>query len=184
MEKLLKKWIKQLQKGINKEVENELVSFFYREIYAYVYKQTIDKELSMDLTQEIFVNMLQSIVNYDEKKANFRTWLYKIATYKLVDYYRSRSYRYQQISEPLEDDWPDEEDFAIHLEYKFEVERISEFVKRLDSSRQQIFRLKLFGDYSFIQIANIMEIPESTVKTKYYTTLKLVQKEFNEGGIR
>ena len=41
--------------------------------------------------------MLGSIENYDFKKASFKTWLYKIATFKIIDYYRSKEYKQQSI---------------------------------------------------------------------------------------
>ncbi|EIJ78065.1 ECF subfamily RNA polymerase sigma factor [Bacillus methanolicus PB1] len=71
-----KKWIKLIQKKADEKAANELVSFYYQPIYAFVYKQTLNKELSMDLTQDIFISMLQSIQNFDTKKSSFKTWLY------------------------------------------------------------------------------------------------------------
>nr|WP_307905889.1 RNA polymerase sigma factor [Clostridium botulinum] len=90
------KLIKQIKTKGNRKAANELITRYYKEIYAYVYKQTMDKEMSMDLTQEIFINMLKSINTYDDKKASFRTWLYKISTYKIIDYYRSKHYKYKK----------------------------------------------------------------------------------------
>ncbi len=182
MTKQLKNWVKKVQKKADQHAANEIVSFYYREIYAYVYKQTMNKELSLDLTQEIFINMLTSIPHYDEKKASFRTWLYKIATYRIVDYYRSKSYRNDKITELVEEDLRDETEFTISIENKLEAERINEFVNQLDTSRQQIFRLKMYGEYSFAEIGKILKIPESSVKTKYYSLLKLIRKQFGKGG--
>ena len=84
--------IKKVQKHNDKNAANVLVSYYYREIYAFTYKQTVDIELSMDLTQDIFISALQSISGYDSKKSKFRTWLYRIASYKITDYYRSAVY--------------------------------------------------------------------------------------------
>ena len=61
-------WIRLIRLESNKVAANRLIEKYYKEIYAYVYKQTLNKELSMDLTQEIFIRVLQSIGNYDEKR--------------------------------------------------------------------------------------------------------------------
>ncbi|OCA85779.1 RNA polymerase subunit sigma-70 [Bacillus sp. FJAT-27225] len=168
--------INRIKNKANGQAANELVSLYYKEMYAFVYRQTLDKELSLDLTQEIFISMLQSIHGFNAEKASFRTWLYKLATYRVVDYYRSRAYRYQTITVNSEDiDITDSEDFTISLEYKHEVERVTSLVNSLDSQSQQIFRLKLFADYSFKEIAASLSMAESTVKTKYYSTLKKVK---------
>jgi len=180
--KQLKKYIAKLQKKSDEKAANALISHYYHEIYCYMYKQTIDKELAMDLTQEIFVSMLQTINNYDEQKANFRTWLYRISTNKVVDYYRSKAFREAQIAEFMEEDLADESDFSLSIERKLELEQIIECVNQLDTARQKIFRLKIFGEYSFLEIARMMKMPESTVKTKYYATQRFIRTQF-QGGV-
>lgn len=173
--------IKRIKKKSDKAAANELISTYYKEVYAYVYKQTMDKELSMDLTQEIFISILKSIYRYDEKKASFRTWLYRITTYRLVDYYRSKNYKYTSIVVPIDDfNIYDSEDMEITVENREDVEKIIDIVNRLDSLSQQIFRLKLFADYTFSQISNVLEIPESTAKTRYYSMIKKIKVNFKE----
>lgn len=176
------KLIKQIKKKGSEAAANELVSHYYREIYHYVYKQTLDQEQSLDLTQEIFINMLQGLHLFEGKRASFRTWLYKIATYKMVDYFRSRQYKYRKLSDDLDDmEIGDEHDFTNKLLQKEKMESVMEVVNGLETSLQQILRLKLFGDYTFQEIAASLQIPESTVKTKFYRSLKLVRKEVKEG---
>lgn len=171
-------WIRLIRLESNKVAANRLIEKYYKEIYAYVYKQTLNKELSMDLTQEIFIRVLQSIGNYDEKKASFRTWLYKIATYRIVDYYRSKHYRYNSLVTSIDDyDIEDDEDFTISVEYKEDVEKIMEIANKLNISNQQILRLKLFADYTFKEISKMLQVPESTVKTKYYSTIRKIKKD-------
>lgn len=174
-------WINQIRSESSKTAANKLITKYYKEIYAYVYKQTLNKELSMDLTQEIFIKVLQSIGSYDENKASFRTWLYRISTYRIVDFYRSKHYKYNSLVNSIEDyDIKDEEDFTISIEYKEDVEKIMEVVNQLDVSNQQILRLKLFGEYTFKEISEILKCPESTVKTKYYSTIRRIKKDLKE----
>jgi len=180
-EKQLKKYITKIQKTSDKKAANELVAHYYHEIYCYMYKQTIDKELAMELTQEIFVSMLQTIGGYDEKKSSFRTWLYRVATNKVVDHYRSRAFQEARAVDMIEDDLADEADFSLNIERKLELERVIEHVNQLEVIQQKIFRLKIFGDYTFIEIADMMKLPESTVKTKYYAIQKRLRTQFQGG---
>lgn len=178
---LEKRWIKQIQKNASESAANELVSKYYKEIYAFCYKQTMDDDLSLDLTQEIFISALQSMHTYDRKKASFRTWLYKLASNKIVDYYRSKSYRYTQTARQIDDyEIMDKVDMVISLEYKEEVEKVTAIVNQLESSSQQIIRLKLFGEYTLKEIATMESIPLSTVKTRYYSSLKKIRAEMEE----
>ncbi|MBP3950961.1 RNA polymerase sigma factor [Bacillus suaedae] len=173
-----KRWIRKIQKKADKQAANDLICKYYKEMYGFVYKQTLDEQLSLDITQEIFVNVLKSIVNYDAKKASFRTWLYKVASNRLVDYYRSRSYKDERMVESIDEfEIEDESDFTLSFEYKEEVEQLTDLVNQLDAASQHIMRLKLFGEYTFLEIAQIEGIPESTVKTKYYVALKQIRNE-------
>ncbi|CAH1203859.1 ECF RNA polymerase sigma factor RpoE [Paenibacillus plantiphilus] len=176
-----KQWIRKIKKNANKSAANELVSKYYNEMYVFVFKQTLDEQLSLDLTQEIFITVLKSIANYDEGKASFRTWLYKLATNRLVDYYRSRSYKDARRVESIEEyEFEDHHDLTVSLEYKEEFEKVTSLVNQLDAVSQHIMRLKLFGEYTFQEIAMIETIPESTVKTKYYAALKRIREEVRE----
>lgn len=175
------KLIQKIKKKGSEEAANDLVSIYYREIYHYVYKQTLDQEQSLDLTQEIFINALQGLHQFEGKRATFRTWLYKIATYKVVDYFRSRHFKVQKHSVTIDDwDFDDEDDFTLSLLHKEELKAVMDVVNELETSLQQIFRLKLFSDYTFQEIAATLQIPESTVKTKYYRSLKYVRTEVEE----
>ncbi|MDZ5471423.1 sigma-70 family RNA polymerase sigma factor [Bacillus sp. 31A1R] len=175
------KWIQLIKKKGSQEAANQLVSSYYKEIYAYVYKQTLNKELSMDLTQEIFISMLHSIQHFDESKSSFKTWIYRIATNRVIDWYRSKNYKSDRLTESIEDyEVESEEDFTLSIERKEEVEKITEVVSKLDTFTQQIFRLKLFAEYTFNEISSILQLPEATIKTKYYSMLKRVKSTIEE----
>ncbi|MBP1993634.1 RNA polymerase sigma factor [Paenibacillus eucommiae] len=168
-------WIKQIKLKSSQAAADALISSYYKEIYAYVYKQTMNKEMSMDLTQEIFISMLKSIAHFDGKRASFRTWLYKIATNRIVDYYRSKTYKSGRTAAVLDDELMGTEDFTLTVENKQQVEDIVAVVNRLDVSAQQIFRLKFFAEYTFAEISALLQFSESTVKTKYYAMIKKIK---------
>lgn len=95
------KLIKRIKKKQDKEAANTLISYYYKEIYAYVYRQTGNEELAKDLTQDIFIQILQKIAMFDHKKASFRTWMYRIASNKICDHYRSKVHRLSLKQEQL-----------------------------------------------------------------------------------
>lgn len=172
--------IRRIQRNGDRDSADLLIRKHYDEIYRYVYRQTSDKYTSMDLTQGIFISVLQSIKSYDFKQAGFRTWLYKIATNKTIDYLRSRTSEKKRLLDLDEVDFPDEADFIRHIEIKALMTRLQTYVNTLLLEEQQIFRLKFFGEYTFSQISVSLSLPESTVKSKYYRLLKLLREEFKD----
>ena len=77
--------------GSSKDADT-LVRIYYDEIYYFVVRQINDRDEAYDMTQDIFISMLRSIGSYNEKLASFRTWLYRIAANKVIDF-RRRSIR-------------------------------------------------------------------------------------------
>ena len=175
-----KRLIYKIQRTGDRVAADTLIRQYYDEIYRYIYKQTSDEHTAMDLTQNIFVSMLKSISVYDRRKSTFRTWLYRIATNKTIDYFRSRRIESTHICHIEGMEIPYEDMFFSQIETKFLLSQVQEYVNLLDVTQQHIFRLKFFGEYTFEQIAVCMSLPESTVKSKYYRLLKSLKEEFKD----
>ncbi|MCM1048602.1 MAG: RNA polymerase sigma factor [Clostridiales bacterium] len=166
--------------GSSKDAD-ALVRLYYDEIYGFVAKQIGDMELSYDLTQEIFISMLRSIAFYQEKLASFRTWLYRIATNKIIDFRRKTL----QNAIPLEElDETEIADYVCGIDYENNIvqaeflEKIEHYVSGFQADIQQIFRLHIYGGQTFKEIALFIEMPEASVKSKYYRLIKQIRREF------
>ena len=178
-----KQLIRKVKKYGDRQAANELVSCYYDEIYAFAYRQTTDVELSMDLTQEIFIAMLKGISSFDEKKAQFRTWLYRIASNKITDYYRSKYHRQQLCNiygEEIEEHMSgyDVEEEMLQKVYEEQmITKVMSVIVEYGNEWVRIFQMKLFLGKTFEEIANELKLSENTVKTRYYTMLKKLRKE-------
>jgi len=171
-------WIRHVQQSSHEESANRLVKHYYKEIFAFVYKQVLDEQLALDLTQEIFIRMLQSISRFNKKKASFRTWLYRIASNHCIDYFRSKSYQAGQLTNYVEDlEILDPLNIMDYLIKKEDLEQINHFLYKHEAHTQQIVRYKLFLELTFQQIAGLLDLSESTVKTRYYAVLKKLREE-------
>ena len=172
--------IRRIKKKQDKKAADELIRRYYREIYAFTYRQTGERELALDLTQEIFITVLQGIYAFDEKKAGFRTLAYRVAANRITDYYRSKSYKKEKLQQPLQ--WETEEektarDLAEHMVQKEEIRRIMDIVVSYEREWIRIFQKKCFEEKTFAQIAEEKDLAESTVKTRFYQMLKRIRQE-------
>lgn len=188
-----KRLLHRIRKRQDKKAADELIRKYYREIYAYVFCQVKDKEPAMDITQDIFLGMLQSIWSYDEAKSGFRTWLYHIAVHKVADYFRSMV---NVKAQEANDFWgqADDGDYDTQLLQQADGQPgggtegqavrealAGQILQRLgheDLILEELFRLKFYSECTFAEIAEILELPEATVKTKYYTAIKKLRREF------
>lgn len=171
-------WINQIKQHNDQKYANKLIKKYYKEIYIFVYKQVIDEQLALDLTQELFIRMLQSLPSFDERKSGFRTWLYRISTNHCIDYLRSKENKVKKLTTfDVDEEKPDPSDGMVHLEYKEQYEYVNELLLRFDEVVQQIVRYKIFSQLTFNEISQMIQLPESTVKTNYYKAIRRLKKE-------
>ena len=174
----VKKWIRRIKQSADKKSANAFIAHYFDEIYGYVFKRTSREEVAMEITQEIFVNVLQSINNYDHTKSTFRTWLYAIAKRRIADYYRGKAYQESRLTEAVDDLTEGLVSQFENAQNVVELAEINDFVDRLDSKSREIFKLKVFERQTFNDISQRINVPESTVKANFYATQKLVKEEF------
>ncbi|SFF97235.1 RNA polymerase sigma-70 factor, ECF subfamily [Halobacillus alkaliphilus] len=175
-----KRWIKAVQKHGNKHSANQLIEAYYKEIFAYVYKQMYDKETAKDVTQEIFISMLKSLYRYDGR-SSFRTWLYMVAKSRVIDHYRSKQFKEATQGVSAEEEQiEDKSDFTERLATRAEAERALKLLESCAPEEERIVRMKLLGERTFPDISAETGLTLSTIKTKYYRTLKFVKKALKE----
>lgn len=170
--------ILKVQKTGKFKYAEQLIKTYYDEIYIYAYRQTSNKDIAMDLTQDIFVSVLKSINKYDHTISSFRTWVYRIATNKIIDYFRSNSLKNKVTLVAEGINICDETDFVKMIENKDLTARLQTYVNTLEIDIQKIFRLKFFGEKTFAEISILLYLPESTIKSKYYRLINQLRREF------
>lgn len=172
------RWIRRIQQQHHEQSANKLIEKYYKEIFAYTYQKVVDKQLAMDMTQEIFIRVLQSIHRFDAQQASFRTWLYQIAHHHCVDYFRSKAFQqatHTDIVEQIEVEGHDE--VFTYVAQHEQLEEIHALIQQLNEQDQQIMIGKLMHDYTFAQLAETLHMPISTVKTNYYKALKQLKQQ-------
>lgn len=175
------KWIRDLQRQNSRPAAEKLIERYYDEIYLFVLRQTGNKEDALDLTQNIFLAVLRSVGSFDGRRASFRTWLYRIAANKVIDQRRRR--RPLLLDLDLEEAaLPAAGDFTLRVQDQALLEQIEAYVSALDPGLQRIFRLRLYGERTFPEIAAALGQPEAAVKSQYYRLLGRLREEFQNDG--
>ena len=170
------KWIRAIQRRNSRDAAEQLIRSYYDEIYRFVCRQTGSKEDAMDLTQSIFIAVLRALPGYRAERASFRTWLYRIAANKVIDARRKA----RPVSLPIEEmELPAAEDFAARVHDQALLEAIEAYVSGLDLGEQAVFRLRIYGEKSFPEIAAALE---AAVKSRYYRLMGRLRKEFDADG--
>jgi RNA polymerase sigma-70 factor (ECF subfamily) len=179
--------IRKIKRHQNKDAADELIRRYYKEIYAFAYKQIGDKELAMDLTQEIFIRMLQGIYSFDEKKAQFRTWLYRIASNRITDYYRNNNHRIEIMAPSDLEEMSEGQavelinDLSDMIVRRECISQVMEILVTYNQDWVAIFQKKCFQQMTFEEIAAEMNLSVNTVKTRFYSMIRRIRQEVDFG---
>ena len=173
------KWIREICRRGSRQAADKLVRAYYDEIYSYAFRQTARKEDAMDLTQEIMIAALRSLPSFDARKASFRTWLYRVASHKIIDWRR----RQGPETLPLEEAEKPTEDRSLEaVGDRLLLRQIERRIASLDPEGQSVFRLRVYGEKTFPEIGEILGLPENTAKSKYHRLIGQLRKEFRDDG--
>lgn len=132
--------------------------------------------MAEDVLQEAFVNAFQNLKSY-QGKATFGAWLKKIVVNKAISVLRKN-----RLEMVLTDTHPDvvEEDGVNEEELELKVERVKEAIQRLPNGFRVVFSLYLLEGYDHKEIAEILDISESTSKTQYNRAKKKLKELLRE----
>ncbi|HEY0378237.1 MAG TPA: sigma-70 family RNA polymerase sigma factor [Pyrinomonadaceae bacterium] len=166
----------------------ELVRRYQRPIAGYVYRMVGDYEAALDLTQEVFIKVYNSLRRY-RSEFKFSTWIYKIAHNSAVDHLRRRGGREQALQRefdgeqydlPIESRRPSPEQESERAERRAEIERV---VRELPAAYRELVVLRHSHDLSYDEIAEVTGLPLGTVKNRLFRAREVMRREFVERGI-
>ena len=166
----------------------ELVRRYQRPISAYVYRMVGNYESALDLTQEIFIKVYNSLERY-RAEFKFSTWIYKIAHNAAVDHLRRTATREQSLVVGPEGDQFDLPIESTRLSPEQETERrerrveIETVVRALPSNYRELIILRHSQDLSYEEIVDVTGLPLGTVKNRLFRAREMMRQQFVEKGI-
>jgi len=168
----------------------ELLRRYERPIYSFVLRSVRDPERAADLTQEVFLRVVQRAKQF-EGKSKFTTWMYTIARNLCIDHSRKMVFRrHRSLDAPVGD-----EEGGATLVDRVESEaaqtdrdaiakelqpRIADAVASLPDEQREVFLMRQVQGLPFKEIAKIVDVPENTVKSRMRYALERLQSILDE----
>ena len=168
-----KEIIKRCQNG-DKTAFNELIRLFYPYVSKYLFKMTMNQDLTEDLTQETFLKVIRSIDTYHlDGKAGFGTYIITIAKNCYLDYCRRNKAVFVELSEI---DYTGNEDIEERIINKFEYEKVIAYIETLPINQQKAIKLKYIDELTLKEISMLTGVPEKTVKSRIHEGTKKLRR--------
>lgn len=149
----------------------ELFAEYGQTLYRFCYRLTGNRTEAEDLTQDVFVVALRDASRF-RGEASVRTWLYQIAIYQARSWRakrrRERTLRREQESEP------------DSIDTRMAIERA---LDALPQKQKQAFLLVKVEQFTSQEAAEILNLPEGTVKFHVYEAIKRLRTLLDESSI-
>jgi RNA polymerase sigma-70 factor (ECF subfamily) len=163
---------------------NTLIERYQREIYRYLVRYLGNATLADDVFQDTFLQIHQKRHMYEEGRA-VRPWIYAIASHQAIDTMR-RVGRHptRSLSANGSDDGESARDGLeamlestadgplAQLQTEERREWVRQAIEGLPDSLRQTLILAYYQDLKYREIAEILDVPEGTVKSRLHAALR------------
>ena len=157
----------------------ELLARHQRGVLNYTYRMVQNRQIAEELTQEVFLALVKNGQRYTPT-AKFTTYLYAIASNVVYKEWTRQKRRIKPFSlsswwfsrgdadefNPLEHLGDEQADVLAAFQRGEISEAVNAALKHLPDHQREAFVLRRFQDLSYAEIAEILEVPVGTVKSR------------------
>ena len=182
-EKLL---IKQAQNGDNAAFRR-LFELWHTKIYRFAYRFFADEDEASEITQKTFIKTYQNVSSLDDP-GKFSPWIYRIANNLCLDELKRAGRRKSTSLESWLEQTGGAESDTITPDELLQQKELGAIIQKalltLPDEQRTVIILKEYEGLKFREIAEILEEPESTVKSRLYYGLKATRRVLQKWNIK
>jgi len=169
--------IRRAQSGDARAFE-ALVDEYQGVLYNLALRMTGNPEDARDLTQTVFLKVWRNLASYDPRH-RFYSWIYRITLNESLNFVQ-RSRPHSELDErlPATGAEPDDDVHASEM-----CEHIQGALMELTAEYREVIVLRHFQQLAYQEIAEILSIPEKTVKSRLYSARQLLGERLRQRGI-
>lgn len=147
-------------------------------VFNAVWRMVRDRDQATDLTQTAFLKAYEQLGKFDSSH-KFFSWLYRIAVNEAINHVK----RNRRL-EPLAGDWASgtlsPEDAVVGSDLSSHVQ---DALMSLSSDYRAVLILRHFEDCSYDEMAQIVGVPEKTVKSRLFSARRQLKERLEARGI-
>lgn len=151
-----------------------LFKFYHRPLIGFAFKLCNDRELSNDAVQDAWIKAAKNIRQLRDPRA-FKSWIYRLVRWKLLDLLRIRAREDNQFQEL-------NEEIVAHIADNRTApdDTLSLALSRLPDIEKQIIHLFYLDEMKIAEISSILEIPAGTVKSRLNRARQMLKQKYQQ----
>jgi RNA polymerase sigma-70 factor (ECF subfamily) len=154
----------------------------HKRVFHFIRRFVTDPQLAEDLANDVFIEVWQKAPTF-EGRSKVSSWLLGVARYKALSELRKRKpvhSKSDEILESLEDDADDPEMVSQKLDKGAAIKRC---MASLSRDHRVILELIYYHEKSIEEVAEILDIPKNTVKTRTFHARKQLSEKMTAQGL-
>ena len=150
-------------------------------VYNYARARLESEEDAADLTQQIFLQALSALPNYQPRGAPFAAWLFQIARRAIIDAHRRRKDVVSWDALPAAFHTPMEyQEMDSGLLHQERLARLKTLLTRLEPAQRELLALRFAAGLSTPQIAQVVGKSHAAVKKQLTRLLHTLKEQYHE----
>ena len=150
----------------------------FDKVFGFCLNRVSNRALAEDLTQDIFLKLIERVETFDVKKGNFLVWFWHLARNAVIDHYRKhRETQFTDIEETKLDSIGGPVDQSS-LDSRLALEKVTAFVNGLSQDDQNLFELYFIGELPYRDIVSVLGKSEGALRVSVSRLRQKLRKEF------
>jgi RNA polymerase sigma-70 factor (ECF subfamily) len=162
----------------DREAFEELVIRYQRPLYNAALWIVRNAEDANDVTQIVFMRVTERLDEYDPKY-KFFSWIYRIAVNESLNLLR-RTAREDELDEETEPPAGESANPEWQLGEVQKSRRIRDALMNLSTNHRMVLMLRHFSEFTYEEIARILDLDEKTVKSRLYEARQRLREDLQD----
>ncbi len=169
--------VQRAQRGDQDAIARLYEGYFDR-IYRYIALRVGSREDAEDITEQVFLRVLESIGSFKWRGIPFAAWLFRIAHNQVIDHLRKTA---KGEGLPLDESKASAAmEAELLVEQKLDIEQLLVAVKHLTEAQQEVISLRFAAGLSIAETARAMGRSEGAIKALQHSALVALRKRLVE----
>lgn len=156
------------------------------QIRAYIYRVTLNLDLTEDLSQETCLEIVRSI-NQCQQPEKFWPWVYRIAQSKISQHYRKKGRHQRALNrrtdQALVEKANQQTDTLGEVLHKEVIHGLMEAIGNLTGLHRAVLALRCFEQYSYADIATAIDCSEGKARITFFRAKQHLQANLRKRGL-
>jgi RNA polymerase sigma-70 factor (ECF subfamily) len=167
----------------DRQAQYQLYKLYAKAMYNVCLRVTNNEMEAEDVLQESFVSAFSQIHSY-KGTASFGSWLKRITLNNAINVVKKRKIEFQQVDDYS--DYDERYDTVDENDYGYDIKQVKSSITLLPEGYRLVLTLYLIEGYDHKEIAQILEITESTSKSQFNRSKKklkeILKQQFQNAG--